>query len=420
MIVRQRDAAVPPAPSRLARPLCFLVEENFSVRQDLARELRRHGIDVVEFSNSARITDMVDERSPDIVFIGVNQAAPHKCVRALLALKESAYCGAVQLFGHGDARILESFNTIGADCALTMLPPLMAPLEFAAVHRIVLDRKLVTPATPSVVMSLDVALARKLVQFLYQPKLELKTGVMLGAELVVRVADAERGLLTPGQFLKDAHEDTLLDLSRLAVTEALQAGEHFLKFGVALRLSVNIGAGNLLELPLADLMSMHRPQRSDWPGLILEVPARQVVNKIASLKARSPQLQQLGIAVAIDNFGPSAFNLSILNELAFAEIKIDRALVDGCATDPGNANMCRTIVQMAHNFGSKAVAVGISTEADLKRLAELGCDMGQGFLLGKPISRQQMDALIANFKIQTIPRKASSPDAQRGDTAQVR
>jgi EAL domain-containing protein (putative c-di-GMP-specific phosphodiesterase class I) len=398
MAVQHAVSNTPPRKS--ANPLCFLMDEDFSVRQALAGELRRRDVDVVEFSSGDRFKETIAGQSPEIVFIDVNRTAPHKCVRALLALKECNFAGAVQLFGQGEARTLESFNTIGADCALKMLPPLAKPIEFAAIHKIILDRKLVGAAAPPGGPSLEVALGRNMIKFLYQPKRELKTGVIVGAELLVRVAHPERGLLTPDQFMKGTDDDALIDLSRVALIEAVQASAHFFELGVALRPSINISMNPLLRLPVADLVLMHRPQRADWPGLILEVPAQQFANNAETLKARLPRLQQSGISIAIDNFGLRAFNLNLLNELPLAEIKIDRVLVEGCATNPGNANMCKTIIQMAHNFGSKAVAVGISVEADLRQLSELGCDMGQGFLIGKPVNREQMGTLISSVKGQ--------------------
>lgn len=406
MVVQQGgDAAKSPPPRKSANPLCFLMDEDFSIRQDLARELRRRQVDVVEFSSSDRFKEKIAEQNPDIVFIELNRATPHKCVRALLALKECAFAGPVQLFGLGEARTLESFNTIGADCGLTMLPPLAKPIGFATVHKIILDRKLVAAAPPSSGPSLEAALLQKMVRFLYQPKLDLKTGITVGAELLVRIAHPERGLLRPDQFMKGTDDDALVDLSRLALIEAVRSSAHFLEKGVNLLLSINIGVIPFLQVPIADLVLLHRPERGDWPGLLLEMPAQQVAAKFDSLKARLPRLQQTGISIALDNFGLRAFDFNLLNEVPFAEIKIDRALVEGCASSPGNANMCKTIIQMAHNFGSKAVAVGISAEADLRHIAQFGCDMGQGYLLGKPMDRQQMDSVVSEAA------KAKRPDA---------
>lgn len=364
-------------PKRSANPLCFIVDEDFVFRQDLAKELRRDDIDTVEFSNSSRLIDMIEAQNPDIVLVNLNNAAPHECVRALLALKECRYAGAVQLFGHCEPKILESFKTIGLDSALAMLPPLQKPIKVATIHNILRDRKLGTaPAAVVGGVSLKDALSKNTVKFLYQPKLDLKTGFVVGAEAVARIAHPQLGLLSPDQFLS----------------------AHFHQTGIALQIAINISADNLLALPISDLALMHRPERGDWAGIILEVPERQVINKIEALKTRAPKLQECGVSIAIDNFGRGSTSLTVLNQIPFCEIKIDRSLIDGCATNPANAKICKTLIQMAHNFGCRAVAVGISAEADFQTLRQLDCDCAQGFLIGKPMSVREFDALITSFK----------------------
>jgi EAL domain-containing protein (putative c-di-GMP-specific phosphodiesterase class I)/FixJ family two-component response regulator len=386
-------------PKRSANPLCFIVDEDFAFRQDLAKELRREDIDTVEFSNSSRFIDMIDEQNPDIVLVNLNSAAPHECVRALLALKECRYAGAVQLFGHCEPKMLDSFKTIGVDGALDMLPPLQKPIKVATIHNIIRARRLgaAAPALSSRI-SLKDALAKKMVRFSYQPKLDLKTALVVGAEAMARIAHPQLGLLAPDQFLKGADEEALLNLSRLALVDALRTSAHFHQLGVRLTLAINISVDNLLKLPICDLVLMHRPECTDWAGLLLEVPERQVINKIELLKARAPKLRQSGIAIGIDNVGRGSSCLNVLNHVPFAEIKIDRSLVDGCAGNPGNAKICKTLIQMAHNFGCRAAAVGISTEADFHAVARLDCDLVQGFLLGKPMNVPEIDAMIANFK----------------------
>jgi EAL domain-containing protein (putative c-di-GMP-specific phosphodiesterase class I) len=392
--------AINPKLARAANPLCFLMDEDFVFRQSLAKELRQDGVDVVEFSNSSRLLDMVDDQNPDIVFVYLNSALPHERVRSLWALRECGYSGAVQIFGRCEPKFLESFNTVGADCALTMLTPLQKPVKAERIHQVIQDRKLNTAAASTAGMSLSDALLRNLITFLYQPKFDLRTHTMAGFELVARVAHPKLGLLAPDQFLKGADEDDLLKLSHLALVTALKASAHFRQSGVALVLAINISVENLLRLPIADLVATHRQPGNDWPGLLLEVPQRQVVNKIELLKSRFLKLKQSGVSIAIDNFGRGSTSLDILNQIPFAEVKIDRELVENCATNVGKASICKTLIQMARNFGSQAVAVGISSEADLRTLRSLDCDFGQGFLLGKPMDAQRIDALIASFKSQ--------------------
>lgn len=96
-------------------------------------------------------------------------------------------------------------------------------------------------------------------------------------------------------------------LSRLALVDAVKTGARCQQAGVALQLAINMSADTLLHLPVADLVSMHRPERS---GLvfILELPERQVASKIGFLRTRFPSLQQCGISIAIDNFGCGSFS----------------------------------------------------------------------------------------------------------------
>lgn len=378
-------------------PLCFIVDEDFGLRQEISREMRRLAIDVVEFSNSARLLGMVDDQNPDIVVVNVAGATPHETVRALLALKECRYGGAVQLFGNCEPKYLESLRQTGLDFGLCMLPPLKMPIKVATLHGIIREQKLGTAVSNKQSTSLKEALARDSVTFYYQPKIDLKAGIVVGAEVVARIADPQLGIVTPDQFLKGAEQETLLDLTRLAVVEALKTSARFHKLGVALEISINITADALLQLPLADLILLHRPECSDWAGLILEIPERQIAHKMETLQARLPKLRQSGASITIDNFGRGSFNFEAISRMTFSEIKIDRSLVVGCASTSTNANICKTIIQMAHNFGCRAVAVGIATEDDLQFLTRLGCDLGQGYLLGKPMTAQQLDALVARF-----------------------
>jgi EAL domain-containing protein (putative c-di-GMP-specific phosphodiesterase class I) len=393
-------ANMPPQQPRGAAPLCFIVDEDFGLRQELSKELRRQAIDVVEFSNSSRLLGMVDEQNPDIVLINVVGGAPHECMRALLALKECRYGGAVQLFGNCEPKFLESLKVTGLDCGLRMLPPLRTPIKVATLHGIIREQRLGAPVIKACGTSLKDALARQIVTFLYQPKIDLKAGSVIGAEVVARIADPQFGFITPDQFLKGAEQETLADLTRLAVINALKTSAHFHKLGAALEISINIPADVLLQLPMADLILLHRPECSNWAGLILEIPERQIINKMESLQARLPKLQQCGASIAIDNFGRGSFSLEAMSRMSFSEIKIDRSLVEGCGSASTNANICKTIIQIAHNFGCRAAAVGVSTPADLQLLTRLGCDMGQGFLLGKPMTAQELDALVAGLLAQ--------------------
>jgi hypothetical protein len=220
-------ANMPPQQPRGAAPLCFIVDEDFGLRQELSKELRRQAVDVVEFSNSSRLLGMVDDQNPDIVLINVVGGAPHESMRALLALKECRYGGAVQLFGNCEPKFLESLKVTGLDCGLKMLPPLRMPIKVATLNGIIREQRLGAPVTKGGGISLKDALARRTVTFLYQPKIDLKAGAVTGAEVVARIADPQFGIMTPDQFLKGAEQETLADLTRLAGDQRAQDQRSF-------------------------------------------------------------------------------------------------------------------------------------------------------------------------------------------------
>src|SRR5580704_13213515 len=387
--------------TRPANSLCFILDNDFIFRQGLAAELRRTGIDVVELSANSRLPDMVEDQSPDIVLVYVDRAVPDECVRSLLALKECGYGGAIQLFGNSDLSVLESLNLVGVDCALTMLQPLQKPIMATTLHRIIQDLKLGSaPSSPGSGVTLAEALARDLVTFLYQPKFDLKSkNLVVGAEATARVNHPKFGLLTPDRFLKGADQDDLLSLSNHALVNAARSSVHFRELGLAMQISINIGVENLLALPVGDIVSRYRPERNDWGGVLLEITARQFVSKGSALAPIMDKLQEAGIPIAVDNFGVGALYFDVLNQIKCAEIKLDRSVVDGCAADDGKKRICKSIIQMAHNFGAQAVAMGVANEADLATLSELDCDLAQGFLFGKPMTIGEIDSLIARSRL---------------------
>ncbi len=110
----------------------------------------------------------------------------------------------------------------------------------------------------------------------------------------------------------------------------------------------------------------------------------------------------MNVKLAIDNFGRGYSSLARLKVLPFAELKLDPTFVTDCGTDKVNAPLCKSVIDLAHNFGSLAVAIGIEKAADALALTSMGCDIGQGFLLGQPMPEERFMSLLR----QRAPGKA--------------
>ena len=217
-------------------------------------------------------------------------------------------------------------------------------------------------------------------------------------------------MLLPGAFMPGATEASLLKLSELALSNALKASLNFAKLGVNLRMAVNIPVKPLVKLDVADIVQTYRPQFEKWPGLVIDVPEEQIVTDLALATDITKRLEHLNVRLAIDDFGRGYSSLVRLKNLPFAELKLDRAFVADCGTDKVNAPLCKTVIDLAHNFGSVAVAVGIEKASDALALVSMGCDYGQGFLLGQPMPEERFCSLLrqraSSFPARKTPRPA--------------
>ena len=211
----------------------------------------------------------------------------------------------------------------------------------------------------------------------YQPKIDLKRKCLAGAEALARIRHPELGVLLPGNFLPEVDEQSVAELAQQALLATLCDWSMFEDAGFNLHLAVNVPVGVLMKLPIAKLVAEYRPKSERWPGLIVEVTEDQIVRDIALARDIAAQLQVSGIQIAIDDFGAGYSSLSSLREVPFAELKLDCSFVRGCATDGTNAAICQTAVDLAHRFGSAAVAEGVESQADLQALMVMGCDFGQ-------------------------------------------
>jgi len=208
------------------------------------------------------------------------------------------------------------------------------------------------------------------------------------------VRHPQHGLVLAGALTANASESGNVKLAELALESALKTSAHFSKLGVNLRLSVNIPVPALLKLSVPDIVRVHHPADQKWPGLIIDIPEEQIVGDLALASDLSKKLEPHNVHLAIDNFGRTFSSLAKADELPFEELKLDRSFVVDCGTDKVNAPLCKSVIDLAHNFGRSVVAVGIEKAGDALALVSMGCDYGQGFLLGQPMPQERFVSLL--------------------------
>ena len=241
-------------------------------------------------------------------------------------------------------------------------------------------------------------------ELFYQPKIDLRTMRLVGAEALVRARHPTSGVLGPGVFLPGASEADMLALTERVIVTALHDWEDCAANGMSVKLSVNVPVSALVTLPIPAILRAERPRASNWPGLIMEVTEDEIIHDLKIANEVADALRAFNCTLAVDDFGAGYSSLARLRQLPFSELKIDRAYVTNCHTDRVNAGLCETIVELSRRFGLKTVAEGIETIHESHKLQGIGCDIGQGYLFARPMSKAD---LIGTMRRRLVGRPAA-------------
>jgi EAL domain-containing protein (putative c-di-GMP-specific phosphodiesterase class I) len=219
----------------------------------------------------------------------------------------------------------------------------------------------------------------------FQPEIELSTGRLVAVELLARWEHPELGTLPPALFTALAERLGLMpEFTRLMLRQALAQHRAWADAGWAVPVSVNVGPGCVADpafpAAVADLLREERV-----PGRMLSLEVSEETGTTGASSSFFAQLTEADVRVALDDFGTGFASLESLGGWPICELKLDRSIVAPIASNPTFHAIVRTTVDLAHQLGIKVVAEGIESEAVRSELRSLGCDIGQGFLLGRPM-----------------------------------
>ena len=219
----------------------------------------------------------------------------------------------------------------------------------------------------------------------FQPELDLSSGQVAAAEALARWEHPELGTLSPDLFIPVAEELGMAsELTRLMLRLSLAQHRAWLADGWNIPVSVNVGPGCVSdpEFP-AVIRGLLRSERVPGRMLILEV-SEQTGTAVAS-PSFFAQLTEFGVHVSLDDFGTGFASLESLGGWPIDELKLDMSLVRPIVSSSSFRAIVATTIDLAHQLGVKVVAEGVESEAVRSELQALGCDVGQGFLLGRPM-----------------------------------
>lgn len=244
----------------------------------------------------------------------------------------------------------------------------------------------------------------------YQPQINLRDGTLSGVEALVRWEHPDRGLLLPDEFIEAAEASGLIrGLGAWVLNEAVAQAARWADAAPdcpPIRMAVNLSTRQLgdpdLVAAVAEILHRHG---IDPALLTLEVTETALIQDATTSLATLVALKDLGIELAVDDFGTGYASLTYLQRFPVDELKIDRSFVSGLGANDGDSAIVATCVQLAHAMNISAVAEGVETEQQRQALIDLDCDVAQGYHYARPLSADAFSAWVTHHRKPAQPER---------------
>jgi diguanylate cyclase (GGDEF)-like protein/PAS domain S-box-containing protein len=251
------------------------------------------------------------------------------------------------------------------------------------------------------VENIRLALQRQEFVLHYQPKVNMRTGQVIGAEALIRWQHPEKGLLAPGLFLPVIEHDPLaIVVGEWVLETALNQIERWQANGLTLSVSINMGARQLQQKDFIERLRMILSTHTDAVkgNIELEVLETSALEDITQISQVIDTCAQMGVAFALDDFGTGYSSLTYLKRLKVALLKIDQSFVRDMLEDPDDLAILEGVIGLASAFKRKVIAEGVETVAHGTALLALGCEMAQGYGIARPMPPELMPGWVATWQ----------------------
>jgi EAL domain-containing protein (putative c-di-GMP-specific phosphodiesterase class I)/FixJ family two-component response regulator len=371
----------------------FVLDDDPAVRTTVCRSLVANGFEPAEFGSTVPFLTQLRINPPDLVVLDLvlGQSDAVEMINHLESLK---YRGRVLLIsGRGEGALAE-IHRIGRAHGLAMLPPLSKPFRASELRErlnAVADVRAEAPAAeqPDQWPTVDLAeaLEKAWLELWYQPKIDLKSLTVCGAEALLRGRHPEHGILPPSALLPATDDPLYQPLSRFVLQRAMSDWRHFAEHKLPLRLAINLPVSVVCAPDFVGYVRQVLPRDPKFPGLFAEVTEDDVTREPEWVREVATQLKLYDVHISIDDFGSAYSSLSRLLHLPCVEVKLDRTFITNCSSDQQKRALCRMVVDLAHSFNVSTCAEGVENIEDLRTLRKMGCDTAQGYLFSKPLER---------------------------------
>lgn len=374
----------------------LVVDDDAQVAQAVAEYFRREGYDAEPLPPSRKLSEAVAEQAPDILVLDLS-LGQNDAVNVLGDLARLGFSGSVMLLSGHSAATIKRVHDIGIGKGLTMLPPLLKPVDRDALRKVLSSEAETEPPKPvPVVFDLDEALRNNWIEVWYQPQVRLSRSSLRGAEALVRLHHPERGIIAPANFLPSSSADAMEELTRFVVQSVARDLRQMQTEGFRVPISINAGIGFIQKPGFLELLRETWPDPKSRDTITVEVTEDEIIRDPSAAANIATQLKLYDVNLAVDDFGSGYTSFSTLRTVPFSELKLDRSFVTGAHASPVDRAFCASVAKLARSLGMLGVAEGIETAQDLQMAQEAGFDIGQGYYFARPRPLANFVELLRN------------------------
>lgn len=383
----QQNGSIATFGRRKVTPRACVVDSKPHIRNFLCEALQDLEFIACECDRADSLRTIIADNSPDLFVLGLS-AGGLASNTALEMLSQLNFEGKVLVFGPRASLMATALLAIGEKLGLSMLPLLPTPFNDADLRdRVAALRPIETPPIPPV--DVAEALHANWLELWYQPKIEVRSLTLSGAEALVRMRHPTWGIFPPAHFIPDEADPHFSALSEFVMSGAVKDWLRFVSEYGPIELAINLPVTFFQHPAAIESLAGLIPRHPAFNGLIVEINGSDLIRHLPLAKKAARQLQLLNIGISVDNLGAEWPLLMEIDEFPFVEIKVDRGFVYGCADDRLKQSTCRRILELADRFGVRTVAEGVETRVDFLCARELGFDLIQGFFFAKPMEARK-------------------------------
>lgn len=396
----------------------FVLDDDPQIGALVCAALKACGFVPEQFTSPEPFLTQLKTAAPDLIVLDLS-LGQSDAIEVIRELETGKYQGKVLLISGRDETTLNEIARIGERRGLAMLPSLKKPFRprdvkerlsnnAASPAQAEAENSRLGPNVPSPIVELREALRSNWVELWYQPKIDLRSFSICGAEGLVRARHPVHGVILPNRLLPPTGDPAYQPLAKFAVLRTSADWVRFAERGLRLNLAMNAPVSIINTPAFVGYVRSVLPSDPTFPGLTIEVTEDELIRDSEAIREIATQLKLYNIGLSIDDFGSGCAALSRLQDLPFVEIKIDRSFVSGCASDQLKHSLCRSVIELAHQLGSTCCAEGVETIEDLHALVDMQCDTAQGFLFAKAMPAAELASGLLGSFAKPFERQALS------------